>query len=317
MRIIGHPPFATRDQSDGERGRYVLRARPAEDRGIESNAPERIGDFHHRLMALTQKLNESGNTHAATGDQDARELVRVLVLDVHDRTIDAGRDLFPDLAHDGVQIKLDLLFAMHGCLCLSLAQVEPALHRFDEVHTADREILGIKRRATSNDVDVGQLRAHVHQRHHLFRSKVVVHADRVLNRERLDVEHAGVEARFANQIGVGHQHFALGRHEQDLHLLGVRAAVKNLKIEAHFVDVVGNVLLGFPLDGFARVLGRHAVHSDLLHDHRATRNRGCDVLDLEMLGFKEVLNRFHDELAVHDLAVHDRFRQQGGRAEAF
>ena len=272
------------------------------------------------ISAVTSKrrLRNSGTPgviDAAAAQHDARErtgLARRAQVGL--RAFERRRDAFARLLDHRHHVDARAALAAYRRGRLGLAEVELALRALDERVAAHLEILGEVRHAALHDVDVGDLGPDVQDGDHVVGPEVVVGRQRVLRRERVHVHDQRLQAGLADQVAEGHHHVLLGRHQQHLHLLGiVRRRAEDLEVERHVVDVVRDVLLGFPVDRLLRVLRRELVHGDLLHDHGASADRRHDVARLDAARLEQVGHRVRHQLTVHDFPVHDRFGERRAR----
>ena len=143
----------------------------------------------------------------------------------------------------------------------------------------------------------------------------VVHLERVVQGERVDVDDARLEADLGEQGEFGLDQLALGGDEQHGHLETLALGVQDLEVELHVVHVERHVLLGLPADDFARLRLLHPVHRDLLDDHVAAADRGDDLLGLDAGGGHEAFDGVGHERGVHDLALDDRVAHDGSEGD--
>ena len=160
-------------------------------------------------------------------------------------------------------------------------------------------------RAALDDVDVHNGRANVQQRDDAPGVDAVVHLVAVLEGEDVHVHDRGVLARLADGRGVVADLVLLHRHQQHVHVSARAAAFHDLVVQRDVLDVEGDVLLGFPVDGLGQLLGRHLGQADLLDDHGVARHAGGDVVRLDLLGREEALDGVDDRARIHDGAVDD------------
>jgi hypothetical protein len=88
------------------------------------------------------------------------------------------------------------------------------------------------------------------------------------------------------------------------------AALDQLVVERHVLDVERDVLLGLPVDGLGELFLRHLGQADLLDDDRVPRDAGGDLVRLDLVGAEEPLDRVDDGARVHDGPVDDRLGRQ-------
>jgi hypothetical protein len=105
-----------------------------------------------------------------------------------------------------------------------------------------------------------------------------------VQREGVDVDHAGLEARIGEDAQLGFDQLALGRDEQHAHLDAVVVGIEDLEVQLHRLHVERHVLLRFPAHQLTRLLLLHALDLDLLDDHVATAHGGHDLLALDVGG---------------------------------
>jgi len=87
-----------------------------------------------------------------------------------------------------------------------------------------------------------------------------------LDREGVDVDHAGAEAGLTHDIDVVVDHVLLRSDEKDIHLPLIVVLIEDRDVDVHIVDVEGNVLLGFPLDALVELIAGHDRQVDLSQD---------------------------------------------------
>ncbi len=99
---------------------------------------------------------------------------------------------------------------------------------------------------------------------------------------------------------------------------GPRARIENLVVEIDVLDIEGDVLLRFPVDGLGQLRLGHDGKADLLDDDRIPREGRRDFLRLERLVLEEAADGVGDGGSVDDGAVHDavgRHRLDGERRD--
>ena len=258
-------------------------------------------------MPRVQEFPQARYAGRSAGEKDPVDALRVSRrLEIGDRAVELHREILAGGLDDGSDVDgLAAALAPQRVQRVRLAHVVAALDAFDERVRADREVLREVRNLVLHDVHVGDLGADVHQSDDLIAPEVVVRFDAVLDGEGVHVDDDRREPRFADDVGVVLDHLLLRGDQQHLHLLLVHVGIDDLKIERDVVDVVGNVLLGLPLDRFLRVFLAQAVHEDLLHDDRASRDGRDDGAVPDLAGFEQVGDRLVHQLTVHDLPVHD------------
>src|SRR5205085_11245940 len=120
---------------------------------------------------------------------------------------------------------------------------------------------------TGADVDVGHRCADVDQGQHLPLVDAVVHLVAVLQGEGVDVDQHRDLAGLADHRGVVVDLLLLHGDEDDVDVLAGAGGGEGDVVEVDVVDVEGDVLLGFPLDGLGQLLRRHGRKGDLFDDH--------------------------------------------------
>jgi hypothetical protein len=128
----------------------------------------------------------------------------------------------------------------------------------------------------------------------------------VLQREGVDVDDDRRAARLGDDARVVGDLLLLGRDQQHVHrAAGGVARIDDLVIEVDVLDVEGDVLLGFPVDGFGELGLGHDRQRDLLDDDGIARERGGDVFRLDAPAVEEAADRVGDGRAIDDGAVDD------------
>ncbi len=87
----------------------------------------------------------------------------------------------------------------------------------------------------------------------------MVELERVVQRERLDVDDRRLEAGVGEHAHLRLDQLALGRDEQHAHLEAVGVGIEDLEVQLHRLHVERHVLLGFPTHQLARLLLLHAL----------------------------------------------------------
>ena len=123
--------------------------------------------------------------------------------------------------------------------------------------------------------------ADVGQRHDAAHRIGIVALEGVVQRERFDVDDAGVEADLGQQRELRFHQLALGRDQQHLHLQAVAVGIEDLEVELDVLRIERHVLVRFPADHLARLGLLHPIHLDLLDDHVAPAHGDHDFLRLE------------------------------------
>ena len=119
---------------------------------------------------------------------------------------------------------------------------------------ADGEIAREQRNAVVENVDVGDVVADVEQPDDAVHRVRMVELERVVQRERFDVDDGRLEARVGEHAHLRFDQLALGGDEQDAHLDAVGVGIEDLEIQLHRLHVERHVLLGFPTHQLARLL---------------------------------------------------------------
>ena len=207
-------------------------------------------------------------------------------------------------------------FAALQLIGLLERQVQLLLQRLGVGVAADRDVAGEDRLVALEDVDVGRARAGVEQHDDLPGLDAVVHFEGVLQREGVDVDDDGGAAGLGDHAGVVGDLFLLRGDQQDVHrrlAAGRVAGIENLVVEVDVLDVEGDVLLGFPVDRLGELGVGHDRQRDLLDDHGVARQRGGDVLRLDLAAVEQPPDRVRDRRAVDDRAVDDAVGRNGLR----
>ncbi len=152
--------------------------------------------------------------------------------------------------------------------------------------------------------------ADVHKPDHAGHGFGIVQLERVVERERVDVDDIGLEAGVEEERDLVLDQLTLGRHEQHRHLQPLVHGVEDLEIELHALHVEGHVLLGLPADHLAGIGLLHPIHLDPLDDDVAAADRGHHLLLFHPRRLEERANGAGDQRGVHDLALHDRIGDQ-------
>ena len=95
----------------------------------------------------------------------------------------------------------------------------------------------------------------------------------------------------------------------------VARGVEDLVVEVDVLDVERDVLLGFPVDRLGQLGLGHHRQRDLLDDHRVARERGGDLLGLDLPALEQPAHGGGDGGAVDDRAVDDAVGRNGLGAE--
>jgi hypothetical protein len=148
-----------------------------------------------------------------------------------------------------------------------------------------------------------------------FGGQPVVDLEDVLHGEGVDVDDRGLELRLPGEVRGGLELFALGRHEQDVHLPLVGPTLEHFVVDVHVFDLEGDLLLGLPSDLLAELLRGHERQGQALDDHRVSRDRERDLAALHLEVGEELLERLDDDASVHHLAIDDGLRRKGRVAE--
>ena len=121
----------------------------------------------------------------------------------------------------------------------------------------------------------------------------------------VDVDHGRFESGIGQYADLALDQFALGSHEQDVHLDAVRVGIQDLEVEFHRLHVERHVLLGFPAHEFARLLLLHALDLDFLDDHVASTNCRHHGLGRHARSGQTAGNGFGHNAGIHDLPLDD------------
>ena len=114
------------------------------------------------------------------------------------------------------------------------------------------------------------------QPHHAGHRVGMIQLERVVERERLDVHHRGLETGVGENARLRLDQLALGGDEEHAHLEAVGVGIEDLEVQLHRLHVERHVLLGFPAHQLARLLLFHALDLDFLDDHVAAADGGHD-----------------------------------------
>src|SRR5262249_45924279 len=185
-----------------------------------------------------------------------------------------------------------------------------ALNVFTNAPRADGQIARQQRNTFFEQVDVRDIVADVEQPHHAGHCGWVIELERVVQRERFDVDRGRRQAGVGQNAHLRFNQLALRCDEQHVHLHAVRVGIKDLEIQLHRLHVERAVLLRFPPHQLARLLLLHTLDGDLLDDHVATADGGHDVLRRDTRVAQCGLNRIGDDARVHDVAVDDCIGKQ-------
>ena len=185
-----------------------------------------------------------------------------------------------------------------------------ALQILAEATRADGDVAREDRDAVVEDVDVRDVVADVDEGDDATHGFGIVDFEGVVEREGVDVHHAGLEARIGEHAQLRFDQLALRRDEQHVHLDAVVVGIEDLEVQLHRLHVERHVLLRFPAHQLARLLLLHALDLDLLDDHVAAADGGHDVLALDVGGGERALNRFRDDARVHHFAFDDGVGEQ-------
>ena len=158
--------------------------------------------------------------------------------------------------------------------------------------------------APLQDVDVGGAGAGVQQGDDAAGLEAVVGLVGVLQGEGVDVHDDRRAPGLGDDAGVVADLVLLRRHQQHVHgALRRRRGDQDLVVEVHVLDVEGDVLLGFPVDGLGELLLGHRRQRDLLDDDRVTGQRRRDVLGPELGVGEQAPDGVGDRAAVDDGAI--------------
>jgi hypothetical protein len=177
----------------------------------------------------------------------------------------------------------------------------------------ERHVTHEDRRAIGDQVHVRGLVADVDQGDHPVPQARVVLLERIVQRERLHVDHAGRQPGIGQEAHPVLDQLPLRGHKQHRHLRRVLLRIEDLEVELHVLHVERHVLLGLPADHLACVVLAHPIHGDLLDDHVMTAYGRDDVLLLEPRTLDEGADGLGDEHRIHDLALDDRIGHERTR----
>ena len=150
----------------------------------------------------------------------------------------------------------------------------------------------------------------------MLRRDAAAQLEEVLDGEGVDVDDERLELRAPRDLRVVVDLVALGGDQEQVHLTGLGAALEDLVVDVHVLDVEGDVLLRLPLDLLVELGGGHHRHGDLADDHGLAADAESDLALLD-LGLREgAAEPVDDGLRVHDVAVDDRLGRERGEAEA-
>jgi hypothetical protein len=279
------------------------------DRRLDLEVVQRIEDRDRHPEPLRQIVPQTGERGSAPGEQDLVEFRLALARGEKsacalDRRREAIHDRRQAVTGQGIQIII-LVQALPGLLHGHAERfpeglLEPAFpHRY---------VAGQQRTTVSDQADAGDLVTDVDEAERPVARPLVGVLERRLHREGVDLDDRGLEAARLEEPHATFHEVLLGGDDHHLHLRAPAIGVEDLEIEAHAVDVEGNVLLGFPAYDLPRLRLPHAVHADPLHDDVAAGHRGGGrpAADSGPLAYPP--QRLDRPLEVHDLPRHDGLR---------
>jgi len=186
-----------------------------------------------------------------------------------------------------------------------------ALQVFAETASADRDIAREERNAVVENVDVRDFVSDVDETDDAVHRIGVVELERVVERERVDVDDRRCDVGVGEETQLAFDQIALGRDEQHAHLETIGVRIENLKVELDRLHVEGDVLLRFPANELTRLCFLHTIDLNFLDDHVASADGGHDTLALDAGGGERGTNRVGDDARVHHFTFDDRVCEQG------
>ncbi len=202
-----------------------------------------------------------------------------------------------------------------SCSAASYGKIQFLLHGFGIRVAASRDVAREDRLRTGEDVDVDGAGAGIEQRDDAGGVETVIHLERVLQREGIDVHDEGRLAGLGDDARIRGDLVFLRGDEQHVHAalaLGPGAGIEDFVVERDVLDVEGDVLLGFPEDRVGELALGVIVGSVIfltitdVPDSDATT---CLALNLLLENSRRM--RVGDRAAVHDGAVDDAVGRNG------
>ena len=109
---------------------------------------------------------------------------------------------------------------------------------------------------------------------------------------------------------------ALGSHQQQIHLAGVRPPAQDLEVDLYVLDIERDMLLGLPVDLLVELVLRHHGNGDFPNDNALSRDAEGNLTLPDLRFLARTVKRLDDDAGVHHLAVYDGLGRQRGEAEA-
>jgi hypothetical protein len=157
---------------------------------------------------------------------------------------------------------------------------------------------------------------HVDQHRRLPRRRHLVgRLEGVLQRERHEVDHHGLQLRLARHGSEVAHDLLLGRHQEHLHLPIRRPRAEGLEVELDIILGKRNMSLGLDGDPGHELARRHRRHGDLLDDHRVPGDGQRHLAAPQAEACIERPHRLHHGALIHDRPVDDAVRRNRLDAE--
>ena len=144
-----------------------------------------------------------------------------------------------------------------------------------------------------------------------FHGSWIIHLERIVKRERIDVDYPRRESRFLHKRHPVLADLLLGGYQKDGHLQSLAVRVRDLEVELDVVHLERNMLLGFPGDDLSSLGLIHSVHPDELDDDIATAHARDDIPGRYVLLVKQGGEQLDNEPRLDDVTIDDRLRVDG------
>ena len=136
-----------------------------------------------------------------------------------------------------------------------------------------------------------------------------------MHREGVDIDHGGLEFGLSGHTRHAVDVLLLGRHEQHVHLAALGPLAQHLVVDLDVLDVVGDLLLGLPVDLLVELGVGHHRERHLLDDDGVPGDRQRHLAALDLVLVEELVEPLDDGRGVLHVAVDDRLRRQRVVAE--